>query len=148
MFSGDPYIKISENGASIVVKGGQPVMDEGFENAVNISLFTLPGWFGNIFAENETERIGSEFTSTATGTITRTTLNDTRDLAQQELSWMIEQNIASEIDVNVSNPNSKNIQVEERIKRPSGDVETLRQTRYGQNWISQSEDPAHRKADT
>lgn len=145
MYDGDPYINISENGASIVVRGGQPVMDSGIENPVNISLFTKPGWFGNIFAGNETERIGSEFASTATGTITRTSLNDTRDLAQQELSWMIEQDIASEIDVNVSNPNSKNIQVEERIQRPSGDIETLRQTRYGQNWISQSEEPAHRR---
>lgn len=145
IYDGDPHIRIGENGASIVVRGGQPVMDRGLENAVNTSLFTTPGWFGNIFAQNEIERIGSDFTSTATGTITRTTLNDTRDLAQQELSWMTDQNIAIEIDVNVSNPNSKNIQVEERIKRPSGDVETLRQTRYGQNWISQSEEPVHRR---
>lgn len=141
MYSGDPFIKIGENGATIIVKGGQPVMDEGLENAVNISLFTLPGWFGNIFAADEVERIESDFVEVASGPITKTSLIDTQNQAEQDLSWMVKNNVASQIEVSVSNPNSKNLKIEERIYKPSGDIQTLLQTRYGQNWIAQLNDP-------
>jgi phage gp46-like protein len=143
MYSGDPAIKISENGSTIVVKGGQPVMDEGLENIVNISLFTTPGWFGNIFASNDDEKIGSEFMAVASSSITKTSLLDTKNQAEQDLDWIIKNNIASKIEVDVTNPGSRNLQVQERIYKPSGELETLLQNRYGQNWISQLSDSAH-----
>lgn len=145
MFSGDPYIKIGDNGATIVVKGGQPVMDEGLENIVNISLFTLSGWFGNIFAKSKSEEIGSDFVNVAGASITRTSLIDMQNEAEDALQILINENAAASVEVVVSNPNAKNIQIEERIQRPSGEIETLLQTRYGQNWVAQSENPAHRK---
>jgi phage gp46-like protein len=145
MYSGDPILNITENGSSIVIKGGQPVMDEGLQNPVTISLFTIPGWFGNIFAKSTTEEIGSDFVSVASASITRTSLVDTQNEAENALLWMIDENAAASIEVIATNPNAKNMQIEERIARPSGEIENLLQTRYGQNWVAQSTDPAYRR---
>jgi hypothetical protein len=42
---GDPKITMENDGADLVFRGGQPVMDSGLENAILISLFSGAEWF-------------------------------------------------------------------------------------------------------
>ena len=46
-FQGDVAVSITEDGAKMKFINGQPVMDQGLENAVLISLFTKKGYFEN-----------------------------------------------------------------------------------------------------
>jgi len=142
-FEGDPRLTLNEGGADLTFKGGQPVMDRGLENAALISLYTEPGWFGNLFTRNPSQRIGSDFMATQRQAITLDSINDIRSAAESALQWMLNDGIASDITVRVSNPVSRKVQTVVLIKPVEGDIELLLLTKYGDNWISQKLDPAH-----
>ena len=84
IFSGDPKIYITADGADLRYSGGQPVMESGLENHALISLFTREGWAGNIFlAANR--KVGSDFEKTAIGTISLSKLADVENSAERAL---------------------------------------------------------------
>ena len=141
-FQGDPKIIITENGSDLVYKGGQPVMDKGLENYVILSLFTNE-WFANAFINNPDEQYISRLEDIANRPVTITTFNNIRQEVERLLKPMIDNKIASEIDVKVSNPRGKLLNIDIFIKRPGGDVGSLLLTKNGQNWIFQINDPAH-----
>ena len=60
-YQGDPKVFIDEDGAYLIFRNGQPVMDAGVENATIMSLLTEedPNWYGNILVEKNEEKIGS-----------------------------------------------------------------------------------------
>jgi hypothetical protein len=60
VFSGDVKLFLTRDGSDILLNGGQPVMEQGIENLLLISLFTRRGWVGNIFHADENQ-IGSGF---------------------------------------------------------------------------------------
>jgi len=133
-YSGDPLLSNNGNGITITFKGGQPVLDSGIYNAIILSLFFKP-WFMNSVIEDSLEHIGSEFTSyLVNNTITIGTLNTARNIALKSLSWLISENIASEVDVRLRNPNGSVIQVLVLIKPPGKTIIAILATKYGLNW--------------
>lgn len=146
LYSGDPKIFIDENGARLDFRGGQPVMDQGLENAAIISLHTRPGWWGNILARNESEQIGSDFEVEAKKPITLENINNIRAAAEEAEAWLVGDGIASSIQVEVNNPIGNRIETQIAIF-PPGDrtPEIISTQKNGANWINQAIDPAYRK---
>lgn len=143
-FQGDPAVKITENGATMTFRGGQPVMDQGLENAVQISLFTLPGWWGNDLFDNESEKIGSTFQVVRT-IVDLDTINDYTDAARVALSWMKANRLVSEINILVTNPYLNQIRTAIALSPPGQDVQEFLFTQSGLSWIAQSLNPAHER---
>ena len=142
-YEGDPKMTLDENGADLIIKGGQPIMDQGLENAALISLHTREGWAGNVFLRRPEEKIGSKYEDKLQEPITLTAFNNVRNAAEKALAWMLDQSVASEIEVAVSNPTRKQIKTAVLIKPPSRDPLVLLLTKNGLNWIAQKIDPAY-----
>ena len=105
-------------GADIEVVDGLLQLDGGLSTAVLISLFTdaradaadvLPtagddrrGWWADTFAENDGDRIGSRLWLLSREKATNTTLERARGYARDALTWLIEDGIASRVEVATS----------------------------------------------
>lgn len=139
-YQGDSKLFLDENGAYLKYKGGQPVMDAGFENQVNMQLLIKSGWCGNVFLPPD-RQIGSNFLDTAQGSITIDKLNDTRQAAENALKNQAFGNIT----VTVTNPESSFINVEIIIEPPGKDIQKLILQKNWGNWIAQAIDPAYRR---
>lgn len=140
-YQGDPAIKITENGATMTFKGGQPIMDQGFHNAVLISLFTKKGWWGNTLAKTEDEKIGSDFEEIES-IIELQTINNKRDQANVALKWLKTRSIAKTIDVEVINPYLNQIHGSIKVQPPGETFEEFLLLNNGTNWIGQALHPA------
>jgi len=137
LYSGDPKIILTEDGADMVFKGGQPVMDQGFENFALMSLFTLPGWVGNTLLEPD-EQIGSEFENLAKEPITLSNLDD----MSKEAVRSLKNDSFGIISANITNPNSNFRQADILIKPPGRLEKNISSVQNGQNWIQQKINPA------
>ena len=140
-YQGDPALVLTENGSKLVFKGGQPVMDQGLENLVLISLFTRPGWIGNTLFQDPAQQIGSDFLDAANQSITVDSLNDIAQAAKRALDNPIFGNVI----VTVSNPRSQRINVTIRIEPPGQDSMDLLLEKNGLNWIFQKLNPANER---
>lgn len=143
-FNGDPCIKITENGAKMKFIDGQPIIDKGLENAVQISLFTKPGWWGNSLVRDTNKKIGSNYERQRI-IIDVDTLNDVRNDAIQALQWMLDVKLASKIDIEVFNPNTNYIKTYVKISPPGQDIKQLLFYSNGISWVNQAIDPAHER---
>lgn len=143
-FQGDPAIKITADGATMKFINGQPVMDQGLENAVLISLFTKKGWWGNTLIKDENKKIGSDFEQVRT-IIDVQTINDYLIAAQQATDWMKTVGLASTIDIVVTNPSIDVIKMQMTIHSPGQDVQEFLFFKNSLNWISQAVNPAHER---
>jgi phage gp46-like protein len=141
IYQGDPAVRIGTKGAKMLFTGGQPVMDQGLENAVQISLFTKPGWWGNDLLSDPNQKIGSSFERQRT-IVEVKTLNEVKRDGAAALKWMQSAGIVSTIDINVTNPVGGQIKTEFVIHPPGRDSRTLLFMKNGQNWISQAQFPA------
>lgn len=141
-FDGEPRLIMTANGTTIEVRGGQPVMDAGIESAVLVSLFTLPGWFGNYFLDKDFHVGESTFETLISGVLTASNFAQAEKEAKRALAWMVDDRIASSIDVDVSNPSGIRVDVEITINRPDETEEKLMLRKYGGVWLRQGEDPA------
>ena len=129
----DPRISITADGADLSFFGGQPIMDDGLENLVFISLFTSPGWCGNKLQRNV---IGSDFETECNKPITLKQLNVIRNAAELALNVPI----LGKVRVEVTNPVSHRLNVVVTIERIGVAINLLRD---GGNWSYQINDPAH-----
>ena len=145
VFQGDPAFKIGKNGSTFEFIEGQPISDQGFENAVLISLFTKREWPGNVLFRGDSQKVGSDFEKSNALPINRAGLNSRRDAALKSLQWAINKRLFKEVFVSVTNPNSNTIIVTIRITPPNGEDVNLTLENFGQNWRFQKEDPAHRR---
>jgi phage gp46-like protein len=152
LFEGDPKLFLDESGSYLRWVGGQCIMDAGLENAVFISLFTTlepknspRGWAGNYLFENNEVWVGSRFEEAINEPITLSTLTNAEDEAKKALDWMIAKNLASSIDVTITNPVGPRIETLIQIKPPDLPIQQLLLIKNGVNWIYQIEDPAHRR---
>jgi len=143
-FAGDPCIQVTQDGATMLFIGGQPVLDQGFENAVNISLFTRPNWFGNVFFKKNSEKIGSDYQDECEKTIVNiTSINNITDAAERALKWMKDNGLADKINVTVANPKTDYIKTNIEISPPNSGNQNFLFTKNGANWIGQAQNPAH-----
>ena len=136
-FQGDPKIIIDADGANMLFRGGQPLMDQGLENYAMISLFTHEGWVGNYLIDDTDQHVGSAFEKTAKGTIRLSTLNDVKQAGEKALSGI------GNASLEVSNPSSSQIIVKALIKPQGDDVQTLIVSKHGANWANQAKYPAN-----
>ena len=142
-YQGDPAVRITEYGASMRFLGGQPVMDQGLENSVQISLFTLSGWWGNALLA-DANKIGSDFEEQRT-IVDVQTIQDYTDAARLALQWMADNRIADKIDVTITNPTLDHIKATISIYPPGHDAMKLLFNKSGLNWIAQAVNPAHER---
>lgn len=145
IYQGDPALIITENGSDLKFTEGQPVMDQGFENAVLIALFTKKNWAGNALFRDENQKIGSDFEDLTKDSITLDRLNDIRTEARNALKGFIDSGEFKDVEVTVTNPSANNIMVKIRITPPNGDAVDLTLENFGPNWRFQKNDPAHKR---
>jgi phage gp46-like protein len=126
-YSGDPRLTLSPAGADLTYKDGQPVMDAGLENYVLISLFTRPGWCGNVLLP-PASRIGSDFEETCARSITLSTLADIANAAERALRSAY----FPDIKVTVTNPRSNWLSIAIRLGN-----QAITLDRRGLLWLSQ-----------
>lgn len=104
-------------------------MTDSLSRAVVISLFTWQrasqsdevdndqrmGWWGDTFAENKGDKIGSKLWLLLRQKITEETLNRAQEYAYESLKWLIDDGICSDITVSVErdedDPNRINLSV-------------------------------------
>ena len=141
-YDGDPRIVIDQNGAELVYRDGQPVMDAGLENNDLIALLTAPGWPGNVLLDAD-QQIGSDFEELATGSITLSKLADIEDSARRALTASVASTDA--VSVTANNPAGNSLSVQIRRTPPGQDVGELLVTRDGLNWINQANNPANER---
>lgn len=128
---------MTENGATLDYQGGQPVMDQGFENCALLSLFVRKGWAGNIFLKAE-EQVGSDYEEMTDKPITLSGLADDENAAVRALSTS---KVFGKVSASASNPMANHLEVEITI----GSGGTLSLTREKSLWKAQAEDPANGK---
>lgn len=144
-YQGDPRIVIGPNGSYLKISGGQPVMDQGIENIVILSLFADSEWWGNLAFRDKNKKIGSKFEKITREPLTVSLLSKIENYVKSSLQHMIDGGIASEILVFAKNPRSDNLNISIMIRPPSGNIETLLLARHGTNWIAQKEHPANER---
>ena len=144
-YQGDPRLITGDNGVTISIKGGQPVMDQGLENYALIQLLTEKGWWGNTLFANKYERIGSDFTKTAHEASTIAALVKIQSAGKVALKDMVETKVAKETTVTARNPEGSRAIVSVVIEPPGKDLLTLTATKHGANWIAQKENPAYER---
>ncbi len=137
-FQGDPKLFLGPDGSYLEFNGGQPVMDQGLENLVLISLFSGKGWVGNYLFNDPKQKIGSDFETAVNQTITLNSLNRVRLAAKQALNDPAFGNV----EVSVSNPTGYRIDITIQIKPPGQNVKELLLTKNGLNWFFQITNPA------
>lgn len=144
-YQGDPRMVIDNDGSTISVKGGQPVMDQGLENVPLIDLFTAVGWWGNDLFPNEAQQIGSDFEEVAREAATLEGINNTEAAARRATQHMLDEGLASEVQVSARNPSGSAVDVGLLIQPPGKDLQALLATRHGSNWVAQVANPANER---
>lgn len=140
IYQGDLLLSNTGNGITVTFKGGQPKLDNGLINSVLLSLFYKP-WFANLIIEDENEHIGSDFILFINNNpITVSNLNKARSVGLKALQWMIDENLASEVDIRLQNPNGSVVKVLVLIKPPAKTLVAILATKYGLNWKLQIEE--------
>lgn len=141
-FEGDPKLILTIDGADLVYRDGQPVMDSGLENNALIALFTQPGWVGNVLLDDD-QQIGSDFESQARGTLTLSKLGDIENAASRALSSDLQ--TLTENNAEITNPIGNQLNMLLRLAPPGEDVNLLLTSKNGLNWRSQALNPANEK---
>lgn len=129
---GDP--KLIEAGSSwaLSIINGQPVMDEGLENAVSLSLFTPATYWGNILAQGPSQSYVSRFPELYRRPLTNQTRIDAEKYADEALAWMVAERIAEKITVIASIPSVNVLFLVIKIEQPQRTVTV----RYQLNWAA------------
>ena len=111
--------------------------EEGLRTAIIISLFSdrrveteeLPieeksrrGWFGDLFAENSGDLIGSRLWLLKRAKATEENRNLAEDYAQEALQWLIDDGIASSVDVSANYDSNKALALTCVLTKPNGDA--------------------------
>jgi phage gp46-like protein len=141
-YQGDPQIFMGIDGPRLEFVDGQPrtvnVLENGLAdlwNAVIISLFTRPGWAGNVLVSNPDEKIGSDFEETADQTISLSALNKMENSVTRALNWITSTGAARAVAVRARNPFGSNIEVAIRITLNDGSLFNMVATRNGARWL-------------
>lgn len=140
---GDPKITMGKDGADLTIKGGQPIMDSGLENAVMISLFSEAEWFGNAFFG--ASKIESKFYPLSLKAITLSRLAELEQAIKADLAPLVAKGVMSDPTVTVSNPTGSRLDVSITVHPPGADALTILLSRYGANWAVQTSNPANEK---
>jgi phage gp46-like protein len=127
--------------ADLRVAGADLVVSDDLETAILISLFTdrrapadveLPagedrrGWWGDSYPDREGDELGSLLWLLDREKETQEVLERTRIYAREALRWLIEDGVATEVDVQASIPAPGTRLLQVTITQPNGQQSTLR----------------------
>jgi phage gp46-like protein len=137
--------------ADLSLAGPDLAGDDGLETAVVLSLLTdrraraddrLPGapddkrgWWGDAFATVRGDEIGSRLWLLNRSKEQQAVLLEAKALAEEALSWLVEDGLARSVEVIPSVPRREVLGLEVRISRPDGTATTLRFARF---WAADS----------
>ena len=142
IFSGDPYLTLTADGAEITYPGnGQPIMDTGVENQVNLSQFTESGHWSEDLEPDPNKVYSGKMLEAIKQPVTRQSLINMARAAEIDAT----DPIFSKIESEATNPISQQVLITTKFTPISGDPFVLRLEKNGRNYINQLEDPAFNK---
>ena len=139
MQEGDIYLFNTLDGGNISIENGEILMDGGLDSATYISLFSRFDWWGNDISKDP-EKMTSNLSSIFDRTLTNQTRLDAIELSRQALNWMIDENIAKEINVLATIPAINALLLEIEIVQPNFEIVSIK---YEINWENQLINPVH-----
>ncbi len=129
----DIYLK-TQKIADMVIINGLPQLTDGLDNAVYLSLF-MPDYWGNDIADDD-QKYDSEIpVIMAEQTLTNQTRLDIIEAAKNALNWMLDNGIASNIDVIAEIPEIGRLYLAVTITEP--EQEDPSTFAYSLNWDAQ-----------
>lgn len=143
----DIGLSLVNNCFDIDLLNGDIKSDDGLETAVIISIFTdrrvtdddLPdleeskmGWWGDMFSDIANDQIGSRLWLLKREKTTTETLRRSEDYIREALNWMLEDGVATNIEVNSAYNEFKHLIATIDILRPNDD-----ETRFQVLWDNQ-----------
>lgn len=140
---GDLYLFNTFDGGEIAVTNGQPVMDQGFESAVYITLegASDPWWANEFLLENQ--KIESRFARFRKGRpLTSGVINTSVDLIKQDLQWLKRVKAADELIVDMIIIARNTVQIDIAIRIGN---ETIKLSPFQLNWQAQRDNPANKR---
>lgn len=116
----DLYLQPANGVADIAIdRAGNPELTGGLDNAVYLSLFVGPWW------TNRIEDAGLEYRSTVPeatqNVLSVSTARNVVESAQSAVEWMIERNIAAEIDIDSNIATRDRLDLRLTVREPSGE---------------------------
>jgi len=124
------------NGLDLAIAGNDLRTVQGLSTAILISLFTdrraedddeLPlgttdrrGWWGDAFADVSGDRIGSRLWLLRRAKQTQQTLNRAKEYAHEALAWLIDDGVATSLQIAASNAGNAILSLEISITLPDG----------------------------
>jgi phage gp46-like protein len=142
-FQGEPAMIVTPDGMTIKFVGGQPITDQGVENAFTISLGTEPGYWGNVLRRKESEKIGSRMIGRKNMPITPSSLADDLDAVQKDLEWAVKNKLIKQPEISVTNPNGSQRKVVIKYETPAGTEASFQLNEHQGKWKAQALHPAH-----
>lgn len=147
----DFALVMGELGGDIVVDGFDIARDDGLETSVNISLFTdaratpdlipaelpkddLRGWWGDI-SNPPGDKTGSLLWLLKREKQTASTLARAKQYCREALKWMLEDRVASRLEVAAQYVATGWMQITIDIYRPTGEAVRYR---YNYEWAAQA----------
>ncbi len=139
-------------GGDLVLAGQDLALDDGLETAVLVSLFTdrrasleqlrpgddatdLRGWWGDVQPDVANDRTGSHLWLLQREKQTPETLARAKQYAEQALDWMLEDRVASRVEVEVEYVARGVMGIQSTITRPDG---SRVRYRYDYEWAAQA----------
>lgn len=122
-------------GADIAIDNNDLLTGDELQTAIIMSLFTdrraaiddpvmigesKRGWWGDTYNTNRNDKIGSRLWVLKNSKMTPSTLVKAKDYALEATRWLIEDNIASSIDVITQFYDKQTIAIQITIQRPNG----------------------------
>jgi len=123
-----------DNCINLKLENGDIALDEGIETSILISVFSdarvstdeLPagetnrkGWWGDMFPEIENDKIGSKLWLTERGKKTLSVLSSVETSVKRSLKWLIDDGVASSVDVVADFDSNDGITLSIDITKPS-----------------------------
>lgn len=147
----DFALVMGEFGGDIVVDGFDIARDDGLETSVNISLFAdaratpdlipaelpkddLRGWWGDI-SNQPGDKTGSLLWLLKREKQTASTLSRAKQYCRDALKWMLEDRVASRVEVDAQYVATGWMQITIDIYRPTGEAVRYR---YNYEWAAQA----------
>lgn len=131
----DVKFSIDENfGFDIDIENGDFVLEDGFDTALYLSLFTdaranetqvlIPeyrrGWLGDLVSPIDDRQLGGHLWLVDQRRLTQSTLNETIDYCKKSLQWMIDDELCTKIEISGSIVPRHGIELEIEIYSKSG----------------------------
>lgn len=124
----------------LAISSGDIEKEEGLRTAIALSLFTdrrvtvrelpegeskLRGWWADALADAQDDQVGSKLWLLGREKQTEETLQRAKEFATEALAWLIEDGVASKVEVSISFQGHGILRIEVEIYRPKAGASSL-----------------------